>query len=212
MMINNSIKAIVFDMDGVIIDSENLWKQAENEVFSSVGVKLTDEFCAITKSMTTTEVTKFWYNHFPWQGKSLKEIEKAVINRVGELISKKGKPISGINDFVKGLKSMGYKIGLATNSPACLIPVVLQRVELEHYFDATTSAEFEKMGKPHPSIYERIAKKLAVDPNNCVVIEDSESGITAARKAGMKTVLISNNCEFTNADKHVNSFLQIRLH
>jgi sugar-phosphatase len=80
------MKAVIFDLDGVIIDSCNLWKQAEYEVFSSVGVKLSDELCKITENMTTIEVTRFWFDRNPWQGKSLAEIEKAVIKRVARLV------------------------------------------------------------------------------------------------------------------------------
>ena len=78
----NKIKAIIFDMDGVIIDSEGIWKRAEKEVFSAVGVKLSDDLCKITETMTTAEVTKFWFNKQPWENKSLSEIENGVIERV----------------------------------------------------------------------------------------------------------------------------------
>lgn len=63
-------KAVIFDMDGVIVDSECLWKQAEQEVFSSLGVQLTDEYCTITQTMTTAEVTRFWFEKFPWNNTS----------------------------------------------------------------------------------------------------------------------------------------------
>ena len=74
-------KAVIFDMDGVIIDSEKFWKQAENEVFSSLGVVVTDELSDLTKSMTTSEVTRFWYDKFPWQNVELNEVERMVVLR-----------------------------------------------------------------------------------------------------------------------------------
>ena len=193
----NEIKAIIFDMDGVIIDSCNLWKQAEYEVFSSVGVKLSDELCKITENMTTSEVTRFWFGRSPWQGKSLAEIEKAVIKRVACLVEEEGKAIDGIGELIRELKLKGYKIGLATNSPSALIPVVLEKLALKHYFDAVSSAEHEPEGKPNPSVYRSVIRKLGMKPGNCVAVEDSLSGLLAAKKAGMKTVaLTKDNTDF----------------
>ncbi len=189
----NEIEAVIFDMDGVIIDSEELWKKAENEVFSSVGVKLSDELCKITEAMTTSEVTSFWFEKYPWENKSLEEIEQGVISRVAHLIAEEGKAIDGIDKLIRDLKTKGYKIGLATNSPSCLIPVVLEKLAIDKYFDATSSAEHELEGKPSPDVYLTTAEKLNVKPENCVAIEDSHSGLLAAKKAGMKTVHINTN-------------------
>lgn len=197
-------------MDGVIIDSEKIWKRAEREVFSSVGVKLSDDLCKITESMTTVEVTKFWFDKHPWENVTLKQIENKVINRVAHLIKEEGKAISGIEKFLKRLKSKGYKIGLATNSPAILIPAVLKKLKLDKYFDVTSSAEYELEGKPNPSVYLTVAGKLNSKPEDCFAIEDSFSGILAAKKAGMKTIIFLNdnpeNVEHEIADYIINNY------
>lgn len=187
------MKAVIFDMDGVIIDSCNLWKQAEYEIFSSVGVKLSDELCEITENMTTREVTRFWFDRNPWQGRSLAEVENAVIKRVACLVEEEGKAIDGVGELIKELKLKGYKIGLATNSPSALIPVVLEKLKLKHYFDAVSSAEHEEEGKPDPSVYRSVIRKLGMNPGNCVAVEDSLSGLLAAKKAGMKTVALAKD-------------------
>ncbi|KOH42942.1 HAD-superfamily hydrolase [Sunxiuqinia dokdonensis] len=193
----SAMKAVIFDMDGVIIDSCNLWKQAEYEVFSSVGVKLSDELCKITESMTTSEVSRFWFDRNPWQGKSLAEIEKAVIKRVACLVEEEGKAIDGIEELIKNLKLNGYKIGLATNSPSALIPVVLEKLKLKHYFDAVSSAEHELEGKPDPSVYRSVIRKLGMKPGSCIAVEDSLTGLQAAKKAGKKTVaLVKDHADF----------------
>lgn len=189
----NKIEAIIFDMDGVVIDSGKIWKKAEKEVFSSVGVKLSDELCKITETMTTSEVTEFWFDKQPWKNKSLKEVENGVIERVAYLIKKEGRAVNGAGKFIKSLKSNGYKIGLATNSPSVLIPVVLEKLKLRNCFDATSSAEHEPEGKPSPSVYLTVAKKLKSEPEDCIAIEDSFSGLLAAKRAGMKTVIILKN-------------------
>ena len=90
------MKAIIFDMDGVLIDSEPFWKEAEKQVFSSVGVKVTHELSQITAGMTTAEVTQFWYDHKPWRSKSLEKVETEVVDLVEEFILHHGKPMAGV--------------------------------------------------------------------------------------------------------------------
>lgn len=208
------MKAVIFDMDGVIIDSEPFWQRAEFEVFSSLGVSLNTEHTDITKTMTTVEVTKFWYEKFPWESKSLEEVEEMVIARVMELIEEAGGEINGIKSFIKKLKSNGFKIGLATNSPYKIIPVVLEKAGIAEYFDSIFSAEFVEFGKPDPTIYLMTSKELGIDPENCIVIEDSYSGMMAAKKAGMKVVAFTNGNQDVNlslADYKMESFLKVEL-
>ncbi len=207
-------KAVIFDMDGVIIDSERLWKQAEKEVFSSLGVNVTDESSEITKSMTTSDVTKFWFGKFPWQNKSLDVVEQRVISRVIQLIDTEDCLINGVKEFVERLKTKNYKIGLATNSPNSIIPVVLQKLDALHLFDIISSAEFEVNGKPDPAIYLTTAAKLNVDVSNCMAIEDSYSGMLAAKKAGMKVIAFTNgNTEmnFDIADFNIDRFADFNI-
>lgn len=208
------MKAVIFDMDGVIIDSEPFWQRAEFEIFSSLGVALEEEFTNLTKTMTTVEVTKFWYEKFPWQNKTLDEVEEMVITRVMELIEQVGGEIKGIESFIKKLKSNGFKIGLATNSPYKIIPVVLEKVGIAQYFDIIFSAEFVELGKPDPAIYLMTSKKLGINPENCIVIEDSYSGMLAAKKAGMKVVAFTNGNQDVNlslADYKMDCFLEHQL-
>ena len=190
-------KAIIFDMDGVLIDSEKYWKQAEYEVFTSLGVKVTDEYSKITKSMTTSEVTQFWHDKYPWKDKDAAAVEQMVISRVVELIETENCQINGVKSFIEKLKTRKYKIGLATNSPSRIIPVVLKKLDILHLFDSILSAEFEKKGKPDPAVYYRAAEKLFTKPEDCIVIEDSYTGMLAAKNAGMTVVA------FTNGNKEI---------
>lgn len=202
-------KAVIFDMDGVIIDSENLWKKAEKEVFTSLGVNVTHEDSEPTKSMTTFEVTKFWFDKFPWEDKSNDIVEHMVISRVIELIDTEDCKINGIKEFIERLKAKNYKIGLATNSPYKIIPKVLQKFDIQHLFDTVSSAEFEDNGKPAPAIYLTTAEKLNVTTNNCIAIEDSYSGMLAAKNAGMTVVAFTNgnkDLDFEIADYKIDAF------
>ncbi len=193
-------KAVIFDMDGVIIDSEKLWKQAEKEIFSSLGVTVTDEHSEVTKSMTTSAVTRFWFDKFPWQNISLDTVEQMVISRVTQLIDTEDCEINGVKEFIEKLKARNYKIGLATNSPNNIIPIVLQKLDALLLFDTVSSAEFELNGKPDPAIYLTTAAKLNVPAFNCVAIEDSYSGMLAAKKAGMTVIAFTNGNTEINFD------------
>lgn len=190
------IDAVIFDMDGILINSEPLWKKAEKEVFGSVGVEITEELSKVTASMTTTEVTRFWHQHSPWKNKSLEQVENEVINLVGDLIIEEGKSTEGVIETLEFLKKRNLKIGLSTNSPFKLIPIVLNKIGIADYFDALSSADHEKQGKPNPAVFLSTSKKLGISPAKCIVFEDSLSGIIAAKKANMKTVAILPDEEF----------------
>jgi sugar-phosphatase len=204
---NEKTKAVIFDMDGVLIDSEPFWQIAEKKVFASLGVNLNSELCKQTKFMTTTEVTKFWYGHHQWKYKSLKDVENEVIEYVKLLIKNEGKEIKGIKSVLTFIKTKGFKIGLATNAPYELISIVLKKLNIVDYFDFCTSAEFEKEGKPNPAVYLTVAKKLKVNPKNCVVFEDSHSGLLSAKNAGMKTVLYSPKKENFVKKENIEDFV-----
>lgn len=206
-----AMEAVIFDMDGVIIDSEPFWKMAEFEIFSSLGVQLCPELCLQTQVMTTTEVTRFWYQKFPWTGKTLVEVENEVIKLVDCLIRKEGAEIKGAIHLIKTFKQMGYKIGLATNSPNCLISAVLERLNIASLFDAVSSSEQETKGKPDPAVYLTTARKLNVAPKNCIAFEDTYSGLIAAKTAGMKTIALvpeydHNSIIMGLADQYITTF------
>lgn len=203
------MKAVIFDMDGVIIDSEPFWKQAEKEVFTSLGVQVTDELAKITKRMTTTEVTRFWFEKYPWEKVPFEEVEQMVVCKVMALIKKEGCEIPGIQKLIAFLKKEKYRLALATNSPYNVIPVVLEKTGLEDTFDVIVSAEFELEGKPNPAVYLTASQKLNIEPKNCFVIEDSVTGMQAGKAAGMNVIAFTNENINTNLplfDHKIDSF------
>ncbi len=193
------IQAVIFDMDGTLIDSEPMWKEAEEQVFSAVGVDVKEELSAKTASMTTDEVTRFWYSHCPWTGKSLEQVENEVVECVESLITEKGVAMEGVNEILELFHKNNLKIGLSTNSPHRLIPVVLNKLGISDYFQAISSSEHEEKGKPHPAVYLSTVKKLQVAPEKCIAFEDSLSGILAAKEANIKTVAVPSKLEFAHS-------------
>lgn len=203
------LKAVIFDMDGVLIDSEPFWKQAEKEVFTSLGVQVTDGFAKVTARMTTTEVTQFWFEKYPWKMIPFEEVEQMVVSKVIAFMKKEGCEIQGIQKFIAFLKQEKFKLGLANNSPYSIIPAVLETVRLTNTFDVVVSSEFETKGKPDPAVYLTTSQKLNVEPKNCFVIEDSCSGMQAAKAAGMKVIAFTNenkNIYLPSVSYKINSF------
>jgi HAD superfamily hydrolase (TIGR01509 family) len=183
-------EAVIFDMDGVLIDSEPLWKIAMEEVFSSIGCNLTRKDFQRTVGLRLDEVIEYWYEHTGWLNATPKDVENSIVQRMVELLNENGNPLVGVIDTLKFLKSNNLKIGLATSSYEILIDTVLAALEIRPYFDFTHSAENEAYGKPHPAVYLTVADQLNVHPTKCLVIEDSLNGIISGKAARMKVVCI----------------------
>ena len=186
------IQAAIFDMDGIVIDSEWMWKEAERKVFSGLGVDVDECRSSITSSMSTKAVAEFWYQHHPWDGLSIECAEHMVVDHVENLILEKGKKIKGVLESLDFLKGKGIQIGLATNSPARLIRVVLEKLDIADYFEAVSSVEEGAYSKPHPEVYLNTARKLRCDPSCCLAFEDSMTGALSARRAGMVVAFVKS--------------------
>ena len=186
----STFKAVIFDMDGVLIDSEPLWKIAMEDVFVSIGCPLTRKDFQKTVGLRLDEVIEYWYEHTGWDNTSPKEVENRIVQRMIELLKENGETLSGVVDTLKHLKSKNFKIGLATSSYEVLINTVLDTLLIRDYFDFTHSAEKESYGKPHPAVYLSVAKKFNIHPKDCLVIEDSLNGIISGKAARMKVVCI----------------------
>lgn len=183
-------KALIFDMDGVLIDSEPLWRKAMIIGFNSAGMPFTEEDCRKTTGMRFREVVEIWLKHFNVTTTTPAKMEKEVLDILIHLIETEGKPIAGALDVFEYAKSNGLKIGLATSSSHRLMEAVLKKMKMQKDFDAAVSAEFMVYGKPHPEVFLVCASKLGVDPKECIVIEDSVNGIIAAKAAQMKVFAI----------------------
>ena len=188
--------AVIFDMDGVLIDSEPLWKIAMENVFHAIGSVLTKQDFQKTVGLRLDEVITFWHQHEGWQNVSPKEVEDQIVGQMVQLIEKNASPLIGVLETLNFLKNQNIKIGLATSSYEILIQTVLRELKIAHYFDITHSAEHEEYGKPHPADYLTVAQKLNVHPSRCLVIEDSLNGIISAKAAKMKVVCIPEKSNF----------------
>lgn len=206
--------AVIFDMDGVLIDSEPLWKIAMEEVFHSVGSVLTKQDFQKTCGLRIDEVVRFWHQHEGWQNVSPGDVEIRIVEKMKELIMQNGEPLTGVIEMLEFLNRNKIKVGLATSSYNILIKTVLEVLNITHFFQVTHTAELEQYGKPHPAVYLTVAEKLNVEPLRCLVIEDSLNGIISAKAAKMKVVCIPEKTHHPDpklilADYHYENMLDL---
>ncbi|MES2567550.1 MAG: hexitol phosphatase HxpB [Bacteroidota bacterium] len=210
----SGIKAIIFDMDGVIIDSEPLWRQAMIRSFSEIGIPFSDDHCRITTGLRFKEVAEYWFNEHNITHITVDDFDKLVIERLCELIQMEGKTMSGVVEALHFFKEKGLKIGIGTSSNTKLMNTVVDVLNIRHYFDVLCSAEHMDYGKPHPQVYLTCSRELNVHPTHCLVIEDSVNGIVAGKAAQMRVLAIpeeinKNNPKFMIADYNVGSLMEV---
>lgn len=204
------IHAAIFDMDGLLIDSEPLWRKAEIACFKKVGIQLTEDDCRKTMGYRLNEVVDYWFARQPWENYSKAQLEEDILNQVIDLIRVEGKSMPGVQHALELFAEMDFKISLASSSAMRLIDAVLKSLQLEDRFQVVRSAQHETYGKPHPQVFISTAEALGVSPENCVVLEDSFHGIIAGKAAKMKVIAVPESGvkiekRFHAADKIITS-------
>lgn len=211
----NEFEAVIFDMDGVLIDSEPFWRQVEIRVFGSVGLVLTEKDCMETTGYRFDEVVNHWWHKHPWEGKTKEEIHDEVIDGMVEAITHHAEAMKGVHEALEFFKSKGLRIALASSSAMKLIKATVVKLKIESYFELLVSAEHELFGKPHPAVFIRTAETLGIRPEKCLVIEDSFFGLMAAKSAKMKCAVVPDPANFSNpkfviADWKLNNLTEIQ--
>ncbi len=204
------IEAVIFDMDGVLIDSEPLWREAEKLVFGQVGILLTDNMCLQTTGLRVDETIEHWYRYKPWENISKEEMGREIEDTVCDIISSKGEPAPGVFKIIDFFNRAGIPKALASSSSERIIKWILKELGLSNEFPVIHSAENEEYGKPHPAVFITTAKKMNTIPNHCLAIEDSLAGLIAAKSAKMRTIVVPeeihrDNPRFSIADIRLNS-------
>lgn len=193
------IKAVIFDMDGLLVDSEPLWRKAEIKVFGDIGVLMTEEMCNEVMGLRIDEVVHYWHRRFTWdENISEAAVVDRIMSRMLELIALEAKPMKGVHEILNYFSEKGLRIALASSSSMILIDAVLEKLAIKKYFEVVRSAETENFGKPHPAVYIKTAQSLQVAPEDCLVFEDSSFGLIAAKAALMKAVAIPDPNYFGN--------------
>ena len=185
-----ALKAVIFDMDGVIIDSEPLWRRAMIRGFNEVGMPFTEADCRKTMGIRINEVIQYWLEVRGMKEVSASLLEERIVTVLLELIEEEGQLIPGIAEIMQLCRDRQIKMGLATSSSSQLMRAILKKLGLEQAFQSAISAEAMAYGKPHPEVFLVCAGQLGVLPAGCLVIEDSLNGVIAAKAAQMRVVAV----------------------
>lgn len=177
-------------MDGLLIDSEPLWQDAEISCLVPLGVPLTRDICRAAAGRRLDEVLADWQRQFGWTEPGIDELHRRILAEVTRLILAHGQALPGVLDTVGALKARGFKLAIASSSPPALIAAVVRKLALAEAMTLTHSGVDEVRSKPDPAVFLSTARRLGVAPGQCVVFEDAPAGVEAACRAGMRVIAV----------------------
>ncbi|MCB1188162.1 hexitol phosphatase HxpB [bacterium] len=184
------LQAVIFDMDGLLIDSEPFWRDAEVAVLNPLGVPINHEDCAQFAGLRIREVVANWRELYPWDGESTESVADRIQQQLCDSIRERGQLLPGAQELVQELHYRGYPLAIATSSAPDVVDAVMDVSGLREAFTVIASASDEQYGKPHPAVYLSAAARLGIEPQHCLVFEDALLGIIAAKAARMTVVAV----------------------
>ncbi|MGI9060046.1 MAG: HAD family hydrolase [Ktedonobacteraceae bacterium] len=187
----NSIQAVIWDMDGVIIDSAEEHRLAWQRLAREEGVPFTDTDFWATFGKRNDDIFAIQWGTLPPQQVKLLADRKE--NYFRELIRKTAAPLPGSIELMRSLHEAGFRQALASSAPIENIQLISDALGLERYLTALVSGETVPHGKPAPDIFLKAAQALAIEPPYCLVIEDAVAGVQAAHAAGMRCISVAGN-------------------
>lgn len=187
----DKIEAVIFDLDGTLVDSMGLWRDIDIEFLSTRGIEYQDDLQEKIEGMSFTETAQFCKEYYHLS-ESVEEL-KAIWNQMAEHKYRyEVKPKPGVLDFLDFLKSRGIKMGIATSNSEELIQAVNAAHHFDEYMSCIVTSCSVKKGKPAPDVYLEAARQLDVIPEACLVFEDIVKGIEAGKNAGMKVCAVED--------------------
>lgn len=183
-------------MDGLLLDTEPLWGKTMLEVAEKHQIPITRERFKETTGLRIYEVTDHWAIHYPWQGRSSREVADEILDEIIAASKNHASILRGVEQALQILRENKYKIGLASSSPSRMINELVDHFGLTGYFDVITSADVVALGKPHPAVFLHCADSLGAKPNQCLVLEDSVNGMIAGKAARMKVIVVPDELHF----------------
>jgi len=184
------IEAVIFDLDGVLVDSEHVWDKARRELAAERGRSWPETATRDMMGMSSLEWSRYMHDEVGVPDPP-EQISREVVRRLEEIYRRDLPLVEGAVEAVQRLAAR-WPLGLASSSNRELIDLVLELSELARYFRATVSSEEVRRGKPEPDVYLEAAQRLEVSPERCAAVEDSDAGIRSARAAGMRVLAIPN--------------------
>jgi sugar-phosphatase len=182
--------AVIFDIDGLLINSEPLWNKAATEIFRQYGIQLSEEQYAITTGLRSKEFVAHWLHLHKVPASEFDRAEQKVVNLALEMIDKEATLMPGVQNVFEFFINKEFKMGLATSSPVELIEWVKDKLGIRSYIHASCSAQQLPFAKPHPQVYLDCAAAMHTNPLACICFEDSFYGMIAAKAARMTCVVV----------------------
>ena len=184
-------KAVIFDLDGTLIDNNSYHRQTWEKYLEKIGKQISEEeFNAHMNGRTNADAVKYIFGKETSEEEATKyTLEKEALYR--EIYQPFIKPVPGLIDFLETLKSKNIPMAIATSGIQPNIDFMFENIPIEKYFTAVVNSSHIKKGKPDPEIYLKVASLLNVQPKNCLVFEDAVVGIKSAKAAGMKVIAVA---------------------
>jgi len=207
------LEAVVFDMDGVIIDSEPLWSEAERQLLARRNLTYSEHLKPLLMGLDSREAVRILKKHYDL-GEPVEDLIQERNELVRDLIQEHGQPIPHALDLIQRVRDAGLKTVVASSSPYALVELVVDKLGIGPLLDLVLSGDEVSRGKPAPDIYDTVAKTLGVAPACCLVIEDAPNGVRAAKAAGMRCLAITtgaSKAELAAADEVVEDFRGLDL-
>lgn len=206
------IRAVIFDLDGLMIDSEPLSKMAWERLLRGYGRELSDvEFNSLIglDPITTADYMK--------RTKGINVDDEELLSQAEEMhmevVITQAEPINGLEGLIEILRGKGIKLGVASNSHEEYVEAALRTIQLREHFACVITVDHVNQGKPDPEVYLQAARCLEVEPEHCLALEDSPAGMQAAIAAGMRAVVVPNQellgADFSGAHARFESLIEL---
>ena len=190
------INTVLFDMDGLLLDTEPLWGTSMLKVAAKHRIPIGPDRFKETTGLRIYEVTEYWSVKYPWEGSTYTQVAEEILDDIIDSSKQNGNVLPGVVHALELLKKNDFKIGLASSSPGRMINTLVEHFNIKEYFDCITSADAVELGKPHPAVFLHCANSLGSSPMHCAVLEDSVNGMIAGKAARMKVIVVPDDLHF----------------
>lgn len=209
------IKAIIFDLDGVIVDTECLHKEAWEKIFWELKINFNPKvYYKEYMGRSTDEILQSLSQKYNLK-EDIRKFKRRKQKYLIRLIKEKLKLIPGAKKLIRRISQSGFRMAIATVANRERVKIIMKKLNLSGYFQAIIAGDQVTQSKPHPEIYLVTAKKLNMDPKDCLVLEDTKAGIESAKNAGMKCIALKHDynkkSDLIKADLVIDSLKKINI-
>ncbi len=189
------VRAVVFDLDGLLVDTEILWQEEEAALLADHGVEHTREDSLATVGRAIDHSVAYFARRMGEPESAVPELRRELIARMRAAFANRAQPLPGAVELVRGIAEAAVPMAVASNTDRDLVLLALERAGITDAFDVVVSAQDVEQAKPAPDVYLRACRALGVEPSEALALEDSESGIAAARAAGLRVYAVPQLAE-----------------